>query len=73
MAKIGRQADATNAPPSKLRDTRKTQKTQPKKGEPVEIPVPTRGEFDDFVKKVAPPAGRKRPGGKAQPPERSER
>src|SRR4051794_24599141 len=30
-----------------------TQKTKPKKGEPVEIPVPTRGDFDDLVRKVA--------------------
>jgi len=51
---------------------RKTQRTQPKKGDAVEIPVPTRGEFDSMLKKVAPPAGRKRPAGKDQPPERSD-
>ena len=49
-----------------------TQKTKPKKGEPVEIPVPTRGEFDDFLRRVAPPAGRKRPAETDQPPERSD-
>jgi hypothetical protein len=49
------------------------QKTRPKKGKPVEIPVPTRGEFDALVKKVAPgPAGRKRPAGKDRPPAQSE-
>lgn len=49
-----------------------TQKTQPKKGEPVEIPVPTRGEFESFVRKVAgSPAGRKRPAAKDPPPEQS--
>jgi hypothetical protein len=30
-----------------------TQKTQPKKGEPVEIPVPKRGEVDRLLKKAA--------------------
>lgn len=51
-----------------------TQKTQPKKGEPVEIPVPTRGEFEAFVRKVAGrPAGRKRPAETDPPPERSGR
>jgi hypothetical protein len=50
-----------------------TQKTQPKKGEPVEIPIPTREEFVNLVEKVAgPPAGRKRPAEKDRPPERSE-
>jgi len=47
-----------------------TQKTRPlgiekktgKPYEPVDIPVPTRGAFDSFVRKVAGrPAGRKRP------------
>lgn len=32
-----------------------TQKTQPKKGEPVEIPVPTRDAFLRDLEKVAPP------------------
>jgi hypothetical protein len=35
--------------------SQKTQKTQPKKGKPVEIPVPKRGEFDALIKKVARP------------------
>jgi hypothetical protein len=38
----------------------------------LEIPVPSKGDFDAAMKKVAPPAGRKRPGGKDRPPERSE-
>jgi hypothetical protein len=29
-----------------------TQKTQPKKGKPVEIPVPKRGDFDRLLKKA---------------------
>jgi len=37
-----------------------------------EIPVPTRGEFDEFVRKVAPPAGRKRPAETDQPREQSD-
>lgn len=50
-----------------------TQKTQPKKGQPVDIPVPTRGEFESFVRKVAgSPAGRKHPAEKGRPPERSD-
>jgi hypothetical protein len=48
------------------------QKTKPKKGEPVEIPVPTKGDFDAALSKVAPPVGRKRPGGKDRPQKRSE-
>jgi hypothetical protein len=47
------------------------QKTQPKKGKPIEIPVPKRSVFDAALKKVAPPAGRKRPGEKDPPPEQS--
>jgi hypothetical protein len=34
-----------------------TQKTQPKKGKPIEIPVPKRGDFERLLKKAA----RKRP------------
>lgn len=30
-----------------------TQKTRPKKGKPVEIPVPKREDFDQLVKKAA--------------------
>jgi hypothetical protein len=37
-----------------------------------EIRVPTRGEFDDLVRKVAPPAGRKRPAETDEPRERSD-
>lgn len=38
------------------------------------IPVPTRGEFDQMVKTVAPPpAGRKRPDETDEPPAQSER
>ena len=37
-----------------------------------QTPVPTRGEFEDVVRKVALPAGRKRPGETDQPRERSD-
>jgi hypothetical protein len=37
-----------------------TQKTQPKKGKPVEIPVPTRGDFKRDLLKIAPPDGNKK-------------
>jgi hypothetical protein len=37
----------------------------------LEIPVPTKGDFDANLAKVAPPAGRKRPGGKDRPQKRS--
>jgi hypothetical protein len=30
-----------------------TQQTQPKKGEPIEIPVPKRGQVMDFLEKTA--------------------
>jgi hypothetical protein len=37
------------------------------------IPVPTRGAFDRFVKRIAgPPEGRKDPGETDRPPEQSE-
>lgn len=32
-----------------------TQPTQPKKGEPIEIPVPTREAIDDAIAKVSRP------------------
>jgi hypothetical protein len=32
---------------------RKKQKTQPKKGDPIEIPVPKRREIDDVLKRAA--------------------
>ena len=35
-----------------MADQRK-QKTKPKKGKPVEIPVPKRGDFDTLLKKAA--------------------
>ena len=37
----------------------------------LEIPIPTRGEVMEFIDKVANPAGRKRPAGKARPPKQS--
>jgi hypothetical protein len=54
-------------------DAKPTQTVHPKKGKPFEIPVPTRGEFDSLVKKVAgAPGVRKRSAGKDRPPEQSE-
>jgi hypothetical protein len=53
--------------PRMAEDREPTQKTP--KG--LEIPVPKRRSFDDLLKKVAPPVGRKRPAGKDQPPEQS--
>jgi hypothetical protein len=38
----------------------------------LEIPVPKREDFEDFVKKVAPPASRKRPAETDQPREQSD-
>jgi hypothetical protein len=32
-----------------------TQKTQPKKGKPVEIPVPKRSDFDNLLKRAQRP------------------
>ena len=46
---------------------RRKQKT----GKGLEIPVPTKGDFDANLAKVAPPAGRKRPGGKDRPQKQS--
>lgn len=43
-----------------------------KTGKGLEIPVPTKGEFDDAMAHVAPPAGRKRPDEKDRPPKQSE-
>ena len=37
------------------------------------IPIPKRGTFDAVLRKLAPPAGRKRPAEKDPPPEQSER
>lgn len=50
-----------------MSDKRRRQKTA--KG--LEIPVPTKGEFDANLAKVAPPVGRKRPGAKDRPQKRS--
>lgn len=38
----------------------------------LEIPVPTKGEFDAAMRKVAPPVGRKRPDEKDRPQKQSE-
>lgn len=46
---------------------RRKQKTE--KG--LEIPVPTKGDFDAALSKVAPPVGRKPPGGKDRPQKQS--
>jgi len=37
------------------------QKTQPKKGEPVEIPVPKRSTIDKLLRKSAQPSATRRP------------
>jgi len=44
-------------------DPEPTQKTRPKKGEPIEIPVPKKGDVTDFLEKTA----------KLPDPDRSER
>lgn len=48
----------------------KQRKQKTEKG--LEIPVPTKGDFDAAISKVAPPAGRKRPVEKDRPQKRSE-
>ena len=35
------------------RDSEPKQKTRPKKGKPIEIPIPTRKEVSDLMRKVA--------------------
>lgn len=45
------------------------QKQKTAKG--LEIPVPTKGEFDAALSSAAPPASRKRPGGKDRPQKQS--
>jgi hypothetical protein len=35
------------------KDSEPTQQTRPKKGEPIEIPVPKKGDVLDFLEKVA--------------------
>jgi hypothetical protein len=44
------------------REPKGTQETKPAKGEPIEIPVPKRGDVMDFLEKVAktPDPGRER-------------
>jgi len=39
--------------PADKHDAEPTQKTQPKKGEPVEIPIPKKGDVMDFLEKTA--------------------
>jgi hypothetical protein len=39
-------------------DLRRTQKTRPKKGKPVEIPVPKRAEIEGMLKQAAKPEKR---------------
>lgn len=39
----------------------KLQKTKPKKGEPVDIPVPKRSTIDKLLKKAAKPSATRRP------------
>jgi hypothetical protein len=58
---------ATLAPTLRFMAKRSTQKTD--KG--LEIPIPNKGDFDSAMKKVAPPAGRRRPDGKDRPPKQS--
>jgi hypothetical protein len=47
-----------------------TQQTKPAKGKPMTIRIPSRGEFDEFVRKIA--GGRKRPAETDSPPEQSD-
>lgn len=35
-----------------MADGRRTQKTQPKKGKPIEVPVPKRGDFERLLKRA---------------------
>jgi hypothetical protein len=39
-----------------------TQKTRPKKGEPIEIPVPKRSDFEKLLKRVEKRSTTRRPG-----------
>lgn len=47
-------------------------KPKQKTSKGLEIPVPTKGDFDAAIAKVAPPAGRKRPDDSGQPRKQSE-
>lgn len=42
-------------------------KPKQKTAKGLKIPVPTKDDFDEAMRKIAPPAGRKRPGGKDRP------
>ncbi len=50
--------------------TARSRKQKTDKG--LEIPVPTKGDFDAAMRKVAPPVGRKRPDEKDRPQKQSE-
>jgi hypothetical protein len=45
--------------------TPKTQRTQPKEGEPIEIPVPKEDDFEKLVRRAVGHAVPQRPGDKA--------
>lgn len=51
---------------------RHKQRTKPKAGKPIDIPIPAKGDFDAAMKRVAPPVDRKRPAEKDRPQKRSE-
>lgn len=53
----------------------RSERREPKQTTPAghTIPIPTRGDFDQMVKKIAPPTGRRRPDETDEPPEQSER
>ena len=40
-------------------ESQQTQKTRPKKGEPIDIPVPKRGTIDKLLRKAAQPLPRR--------------
>lgn len=44
-----------------MADQSRTQRTQPKKGEPIEIPVPKRSTIDKLLRKAAQPLASRRP------------
>jgi hypothetical protein len=48
-----------------------TKRRKQKTDKGLEIPVPTKGEFNADLAKVAPPVGRKQPAGKDRPRPRS--
>lgn len=63
-------ADGSLATVVEVTDSKKQRKQRTDKG--LEIPVPTKGEFDAAMRKVAPPVGRKRPDEKDRPQKQSE-